>query len=160
MDSPVRDARPRASGAALPFVIFGAAAIVFAGLFSAATARSTSYHSAWLVAYLVLVVGVAQIALGVGQSARAGAAPRAAIVASELVFFNLGNAGVILGTMIAASIWVDMGSVLLIVALAFFGWAVRSPERRGPALWAYWALIALLLASVLVGVFFAHFGAP
>ena len=159
MESQSVGAVPRSHGAAIPLVILGTAAIVFGGVFSAVTARSTSYHSAWLVAYLVLVVGIAQVALGLGQWWLASKPLGVAIVTSELVFFNFGNAGVIAGTLLAAPYWVDAGSAWLVIALVLFGWKVRSPRRRGWALWAYRALVVFLVASVLVGLYFAHFGA-
>lgn len=147
-------------GAALPFLTLGAAAIVFGGLFSAATARMATYHSAWSVAYVVLVVGVAQVALGLGQWWLASHQLSAGFLAGELVAFNVGNAGVILGTLLGASLWVDAGSALLVIALVCFGWGVRSSRRRGPALWTYWTLIVLLLVSVVIGLIFANIGAP
>ncbi len=143
----------------IPFLTLGSAGIVFGGLFSAATARAATYHSAWFVAYFVLVVGVAQVALGLGQWWLASERPRTGLLVGELVAFNLGNAGVIVGTLLAASIWVDAGSALLIIALVSFAWAVHTPARRGLALWTYWALIILLFASVIVGLVFAHTGA-
>ena len=109
---------------------------------------------------MVLVVGIAQVALGLGQWWLASNRVGTAILVGELVVFNLGNLGVILGTILVSSIWVDVGSALLVVALITFGWTVRSPARRGWALWTYWELIVLLLASVVVGLIFANFGAP
>lgn len=142
--------------AAVPFVTLGMAAIVFGGIFSAATARSASYHSAWFVAYLVLVVGVAQIALGLGQWWLASKPLGAVVLVTELVIFNLGNAGVILGTLLASALLVDVGSALAAVGLALFGWKVWRPRRHGAVLSVYWALVVLLFLSVLVGLFFAH----
>ncbi len=156
MESPTGDVPHSNRGSASAFLTLGTAAIVFGGLFSAATARSASYHSAWFVAYLVLVVGIAQVALGLGQWWLASRQLSLAHVASELVLFNVGNAGVVVGTLLSAPFWVDAGSVLIAVALAFFGRAVLSPRRRGIALWAYWSLVILLLVSVLVGIYFAH----
>ncbi len=142
--------------ATILFVALGTSALVFAGLFSAATARSASYHSAWLVAYLVLIVGLAQLALGIGQWWLASKPFRIATVIVELLFFNLGNAGVIVGTLLAAPVWVDVGSLWIVIALAFFVWQVWSPRRRGLALWAYWVLVVLLFVSVIVGLVFAN----
>lgn len=150
----------KARVALIPFLTIGTAAIIFGGLFSAATARAANYHSAWFVAYLVLVVGVAQVALGLGQWWLASKPLSVALLVGELVIFNLGNAGVILGTVLASPLWVNLGSALLVLVLAGFAWAVLSPRRRGGALWAYWVLVVLLLASVGVGLFFANVGAP
>lgn len=148
---------PRAGrAAALTFLALGVSAITFAGLFSAATARSATYHSAWLVAYLVLIVGLAQVALGIGQWWLAAKPTGSPTVFVELLFFNVGHGGVIVGTLIAAPVWVYTGSIWLVVALFFFGWQVRSPRRRGVALWAYWALLVLLVVSVLIGAYFAY----
>lgn len=159
MDSTTGGTPRSCRGAAITFVTLGTAAIVFAGLFSAATARSATYHSAWLVAYLVLVVGIAQVAFGLGQWWLASRQLSVAHVASELVIFNVGNAGVIVGTLLSAPLWVDVGSALLVIALAIFGWAVWAPRRCGVALVAYWALIVVLGVSVVVGIYFAHFTA-
>lgn len=160
MTPAVVDAPLTSRYAAIPFLALGTAAIVFAGLFSAATARSASYHSAWLVAYLVLVVGIAQVALGFGQWWLVSRPLRTSLVIAELIFFNIGNAGVIVGILLTAPYWVDAGSAWLVVALVIFGWAVRSPRRRGWALWAYWMLVILLLISVVIGLIFAHIGTP
>lgn len=156
MNTPDIDSPTSPRSAVLPFFALGTAAIIFAGLLSAALARVASYHSAWLVAYLVLIVGVAQVALGLGQWWLASKRLSPGVIAGELVVFNLGNAGVILGTLISAPIWVDAGSVLIAIALAWFGWSVWRPRKRGGALWAYWALVVLLLVSVIVGLFLAH----
>lgn len=142
---------------AIPFLTVGVAAITLGGLFSAATARFASYHSAWFVAYLVLVVGIAQVGLGIGQWKLSSKPLTVAVLFAELLIFNIGNAGVILGSLVSDSLWVDIGSALLAVALAIFAWMVWSPRRRGVILWSYWALLALLFVSVFVGLYFAHF---
>lgn len=149
-------ATPNARYATILFVALGAASIVFAGLFSAATARTASYHSAWFVAYLVLIVGLAQMALGIGQWWLASKPLAIGTMVAELVLFNLGNAGVIVGTLFAAPLVVDVGSALFIIALALFAWNVWVPRRRGAALWVYRVLIVVLLVSVAVGLYFAH----
>ncbi|MEO6941882.1 MAG: hypothetical protein ABI238_08085 [Terrimesophilobacter sp.] len=160
MDSSSVDAPLRQRGAAIALVSLGTAAIIFGGMLSAATARSASYHSAWFVAYLVLVVGIAQVVFGLGQWFLASKPLGITVVIAELMIFNLGNIGVIAGTLLASPLWVDIGSALMVISLAILAWAVRAPRRRGWVLWAYWALIILLLASVVVGLFFANLGAP
>ena len=149
--------RGRPHGALVAFVAVGSAAIIGAGLFSALTARSASYHSAWLVAYLVLIVGISQIALGAGHWLLASKPLGTRVAVGLLLLYNLGNVGVMAGTLTGIAVWVDVGSALLVVALLTFGGATRSSQRTG-ALWAYWLFVALLLASVVVGLFFAHTG--
>jgi len=138
------------------FLVIGSAAIFGAGLFSAVTARATTYHSAWLVAYLVLVVGVAQIALGLGQATIVSGPLQPWRVMSEVVLFNLGNIGVVVGTLLAIPLGVDVGSALLVASLILFGQSVRGSDRRRVAVWGYLVLVVLLVASVIVGIFFAH----
>ncbi|TAL95934.1 MAG: hypothetical protein EPN69_05000 [Rhodanobacter sp.] len=53
---------------ALPFLVVCALAIVGGGALAAAMAHAPSRKLMWAVAYLVLVVGVTQAALGVGQA--------------------------------------------------------------------------------------------
>lgn len=143
-----------------PFFATGAAAIVGGGLASAAAAGNPSYLSSWAVAYLVLVVGVAQIAFGAGveRLAETGLTTRLA----WLIFaaFNLGNAGVLIGTLlkdrVSSSVYlVDLGSLLLAAALVLglrIAWRARPSRLRSFVL----ALTVFLLGSILVGVFLTH----
>lgn len=156
---PAAVGRPLKVGwATLPFLVVGVAAITFAGLYSAATARSATYHSAWLVAYLVLIVGLAQVALGIGQWWLIPGEQTSVTTFAQLVFFNLGNAGVIVGSLFALPILVDVGSVAIIAALWLFLRMVLNSKRWGIVMWMYLALAAVLLVSVLIGVYFAHTG--
>lgn len=141
---------------AIPFIAVGTSAIILGGLFSAATARFATYHSAWFVAYLVLVVGIAQVALGLGQWWLAAKPLKAALLISELLIFNVGNGAVMFGSMTENPLWVDVGSGLVAVSFAIFAWAVWRARRRGVIHWAYWALLVLLLVSVFIGIYFAH----
>src|SRR5699024_650605 len=106
----------------------------------------------WLVAYLVLVVGVAQYALGLGQARLAARAPSLLFIALEWFVFNLGNAGVIAGTLAGHFHWVVAGSILVIIAMLAFAWGALG-NRHHP-LWrvGYYALVALIFASALVGL--------
>ena len=157
MEPSSADTPPRNRAVTVPFVSLGSAAIIFGGLFSAATARSASYHSAWFVAYLILIVGVSQIVLAIGHQQFARAPLRTGSAIGLLLLFNLGNAGVIVGTLAAATLWVDLGSVLLSLALLIFGWTTRF-ARPTAVQWAYWVFVTLLLVSVVVGLVFAHTG--
>ena len=134
-----------------PFLIIGALGVVGGGLVSAGTAGSPSYHASWAVAYLVLVVGVAQIALGVAQASLTRGTVPGRVVAGEAVSWNLGNALVLLGTLAGTPALLYVGAVLLVVALLLFAVAIRR-GRRGVLLAATWALIVILLISMPVGV--------
>ena len=141
---------------AFPFVIIGAAATVAGGLVSAASAPSPSYLASWAVAYLVLVVGVAQVVLGIGQSTLANAPLTARVLSIEAVIFNLGNLGVLLGTIVGQSLVVYVGAALIVAALLSFLWAVRGTNTHRVALnWGYRVLIVVLLVSIPVGLVIA-----
>lgn len=148
------DPSPRTTGDrgwhAVPFVLWGFVGIIGGGLLAAVTHPfGWEAHGSWAAAYLVLVVGVAQLGLGVGQAWLSDRPPRRGHVSGELVGWNLGSALVVLGTLVARPWVVDLGGALLVVALALFVLAVRG--RAGTPRWAWWAYRVLALA-VLVSV--------
>jgi hypothetical protein len=141
---------------AAPFVLLGVAAVIAGGLVSAFTATTPTRQVAWLVAYLVLVVGVAQIGLGAGQAWLAARPLGGRLLAAEFLGFTLGNAGVAAGTMLSLPILVDAGGVLLVVSLALFLWGVRRPVRGGWLRYLYRGLVVLLLVSIPIGLVLAQ----
>lgn len=149
---------------ALPFVLLGVACVVAGGLVSAATALSPSEHGAWAAAYLVLVGGVAQVGLALGQALLAPRPPSPAVVRAEFAAWNLGNVSVLVGTLARLPWLLYLGGVLLVVALGLVVLGV--PGRRGAAsaaprwrldwpLFAFRALVMLLLVSIPVGLVLA-----
>lgn len=139
---------------AAPFMQIAVLAIVSGGLIAAAVAHAPTPHAVWLVAYLVLVVGVAQFALGAGQAWLAAVPSSARLRAGECLLFNAGNALVIAGTLWRHVAWVIVGALLLVAALGLFFRGVRR-ARGGLWLYAYRTLLVLLGASALVGVLLA-----
>lgn len=125
-------------------------AVLAGGALAAAFAHAPSRPMMWLVAYLVLVVGVAQAALTLAQAGLALRTPSVAMVVWQCVAFNLANALVIAGTLLAQPVAVTVGAVLLVVALALFARAVRG--ARGWPAWVFRALVGWLGVSALVGV--------
>lgn len=139
---------------AAPFLLIAALAIVGGGCVSAFLAHAPTRQVMWLVAYLVLVVGVAQSVLGVGQSWLARLPPGAALLTAECMLFNLANVLVMAGTMLAQPTWVSVGAVLLVLALALFFFGVRHAPRGG-WVYAYRAVLLLLGGSSGIGVLLA-----
>jgi len=137
--------------AAQPFVVVALIAIVAGGLVAAATAHAPSRIVIWMVAYLVLVAGVAQLLLGVGQALLAADVPSRTWVALEFVLFNTGNAGVIAGALTDRFAIVAGGEILFAIALGLFLFGTRAATRR-PALTAYHGLIGVLLVGAVVGL--------
>lgn len=142
---------------AMPFVAIGTASIVAGGLIAGATARHPTEHEAWAVAFLVLVCGIAQIALGVGQSLLATTVPAKRTIVTELVTFNAGCALVLVGTVAGRLLVTDAGGALLALALVLLFRAVGGAGvRAGWPVNLYRALIAIVLVSIPIGLVLAH----
>lgn len=137
--------------AARLFVAAGLLAILAGGLVAAAIAHAPTRHLVWMVAYLVLVAGLAQGGLGCGQAALPRRPPGGLLTGSEWLLFNLGNAGVIAGTLAGDFRGVAAGTLSLIVSLALFTLGVRTVERNRSRD-AYHALIAVVGVGALVGL--------
>lgn len=144
-----------------PAAAVGTASVVAGGLVAAVTATAHSQHGSWLAAYLVLVAGVAQAALALGQAVLAPHPPSARTLAVEMVAWNVGNVAVVSGTLAGLTMLVDVGAALLVLALALLGAAVRGAGRRVERArsWPFLAFLTLvlgLLASVAVGLWLAR----
>lgn len=137
--------------AALPFAVLGGAAIIAGGLVAAAVAHHPTQPLVWMSAYLVLIVGVAQCVFGVGQARLSQRAPSRPLVWTEWIVFNLGNAGVIVGTLLGRFGVVFAGTLLFAVGVALFLVGTRGSGHSG-WLVGYRVLLGLILASSLVGL--------
>ena len=139
----------------LPFAIIGSVCIVAGGLVSAALAHSPTEHAMWAVAYLVLVGGVAQIALGAGWTWLTGRQAATSVSTAELIAWNLGNAGVIAGTITDTTLVTDAGGVLLAAGLVIALAATRG-ARAGWPLHGYRLLLLVVLISIPIGLILAR----
>lgn len=156
-------------------VVLGGCCVVLGGLVAAVTGPLTLDKGSWLAAYLVLVCGVAQYAIGSMHTRSDARYPRVARAWTQLACWNLGNVAVMAGTLTGAANVVDAGAVLLLIALGIalvssldIGPTDREAVERTahealPALldpvlldWAYRGLLVLLLISIPVGVVLAH----
>lgn len=126
-------------------------AIIAAGVVAAAIAYSPTRQLIWMVAYLVLVVGVMQFVFGAGQAWLAEHPPGGGTVWSQWGLFNLGNAGVIGGTLCNRTGVVGAGTVLFVAAIAWFFFGVRRSRRRHWAI-AYHVLLVLIFFSACIGL--------
>src|SRR5699024_1357945 len=125
----------------------GIVGVVAGGGLAAGTASDPTEFPVWASAYLALVVGVVQIALGLGAGALAVRPVGAADAASAFALFNGGSALVIAGTGLDGVVsWnvamVDTGGVALIPAMALFVYMVRG--ARG-TLWLHLYRIVVLV---------------
>lgn len=143
--------------AGLPFAALGAVGIVAGGLVAAVTSVAPSEHGVWAAAYLVLVAGVAQAALGVSQALLAPRPPAPRLVAMQVITWNVGDAAVLTGTLAGVVPVVDAGGALLVLALALLLWGVRAARpARSWLRWAFRALVVALLVSVPIGLALAR----
>lgn len=139
----------------LPFVLIGAVCVVAGGLLAAAVAASPTEPAVWAAAYLVLVAGVAQIAIGAAQAYLRPRPPSRSVALAEILLWNVGHAAVIAGTVGGVTVVTDLGGALLVVVLAL----LLVSTRRGRTSWwlrSYQALLALVLISVPVGLVLAE----
>lgn len=149
--------------ACAPFAAPALLGIVAGGMVAAATAAAPSEHGTWSAAYLVLVVGVAQLALGAGQALLAIEPPRRRLVYLQAGLWNAANAAVVAGTVIESNAAVYVGGAGLVVVLLGLAYTTRGRggsrehETRGGRwlLPAYRALIFVLLLSIPVGLVLA-----
>jgi heme/copper-type cytochrome/quinol oxidase subunit 4 len=143
---------------------FGAAAVLAGGGLSAASAPRASYLTSWATAYLVLVVGVVQIALGIGVDQLTGHQPSTRPLTIAFLLFNLGNAATIGGTIAKHTAGgnthlVDLGGLLIGLAMLLFIHLVRRAAKTKWLL-AYRVLVALVLLSSLIGMVLAAAPSP
>ncbi|MGH3424909.1 MAG: hypothetical protein ACRDO8_09280 [Nocardioidaceae bacterium] len=144
---------------AWPFLAVGTACVVAGGLVAAVTATAPSELGAWAAAYLVLVGGVAQVGLGLGQAALAAREPSTGLVATECALWNAGNTAVLLGTIFAVPLLVDAGGALLVATLVLLLRGVHG--RDGPARndrdrrwirYGFRILVLILAVSIPIGL--------
>lgn len=150
----------RQAGRSTGLVIFcavGLFCIVTGGLVAAVTGPLRLEHGSWAAAYLVLVGGVAQSALGVGQYVLAPRLPARWVAGVELAAWNGGSVAVIGGTVLDNPWIVDVGGLLLVVALAFMIRAVRGADPGFYwTVWSYRILLAVIIISTAIGLALAH----
>jgi hypothetical protein len=131
--------------AAAPFLVVALSAILAGGLVAAVTAHAPGRALVWMVAFLVLVVGVAQAALGAGQAWLAAETPSVRLVLLQCLFFNLGSAGVIAGTLTASASLVTSGTAVFAVSLLLFLAGTRGART-------VWLLVAYRIGLGLVAL--------
>ncbi|MBS1677647.1 MAG: hypothetical protein JST08_09695 [Actinobacteria bacterium] len=134
--------------------------IVAGGLVAAVDSAAPFAHGSWLAAYLVLVGGVAQLALGLGPLLFPAPVLSPSSSRTRLVLWNLGTGIVAAGVFAASTAVVVSGSVLVLGALACFARGAgpaREPGRE--RVLAYRLVVAVLAVSVVIGIALSGGGA-
>ena len=153
------------------FTVCGIAFIIAAAVAAAINLKQPFAHGWWLVAYLSLVGGVAQLILAPGVVALARVrdvrAQGLGYSTPELLLWNGGTLVVAVADLMGHPAGVLVGSVLLIAALLLFGFelnvTLRRPSTadRAPVMWAwlYGGFLVFMAASTAIGTVVAY-GAP
>lgn len=142
-----------------PFAVPGAVGVLAGGIVAAAIAAPTpTRHGVWAVAYLVLVVGLAQIALGAGVALLPETPPTARGAVAVSAVFNVAHLAVVAGVISDRVLVLDAGAALLMVALALFVYGVRHGAHRGWVLYAYRVIVAVVAASIPIGLLLSTAG--
>lgn len=139
-----------------PSLDIGVVATIAGGVVAAITGPTGWDHGSWVAAFLVLVVGVGQITLAIGQAVCTDQPPSRRRRARQAGMLNTGSALVIVGTLTATPVVVTIGGVVLLAALVSFR---RSRAGRGVApVWlarVYMLLLTLLIISTPLGLVMA-----
>lgn len=136
------------------FYYTGVLFVVGGGMVAAVTAPLGVYRGSWLAAYLVLVCGVAQAAIGRAQEGLPRDRVRLAVWGWQYACWNAGNALVILGTMRQWLLPIYLGSALLLGVIVMALWLLRNGLTQLWG-WAYAAMLVVLLVSIPVGLLLA-----
>jgi hypothetical protein len=136
----------------VPLFVVGGVSIVAGGLTAAVTGPTGWQHGPWVAAFLVLVAGVAQVGLGVGQSHLTAKPMSVRSGAGACALWNSGCAVVIAGTLLSSPAVVSLGSAPLVAVLAMATTSVGGCARRSHVAVAYLFLLVVLLISVPIGI--------
>lgn len=139
------------------FVVTGSFAVVAGGLVAAVSRPTDFDHGSWVAAYLVLVAGVGQIALGAGQAWLAATPPARARLVVEFVAWNLATLATIGGTLTSVPAITILGSVAAATGSAAFALGIdggRAHRRRGTKA-AFVGFAAMIALSSAIGILLA-----
>lgn len=129
------------------FVTLGVLAILAGGFLSAFSAKKPSRLVSWASAYLVLIVGLAQAAIGMILYAVVSD-PVVYLVVIGFVAYNIGSAAVVTGTFLKKREekyrrLVDVGGGLLVVSMLSLAMLVQKAVLS-------WQLVALYIIIVVI----------
>ena len=134
-------------------VVVGAVAITAGGLVAAVTRPTGFALGPWLAAFLVLVGGVAPIALAVGLAVIARDDPLPGAARARTAGCTAGVAVTAAGSLASAPVLTVVGAALLAATLVGHARAVRHAAPGTAALRAaYLGLVAIVVVSLPVGI--------
>jgi hypothetical protein len=134
------------------FFVVAGALVVVGGIVAAVNSASPFPHGSWLAAYLVLVGGASQVALGGWRLGLRQPRPAPRTIGAQLILWNFGVVCVPSGVLAGARGLVSIGSFALLSALTLYALETRRwrpSARKGTFL--YLAIVGALGVSVVVG---------
>lgn len=137
------------------FVVCGILAIVCGAVVSAFSAKAPIEFTAWASAYLVLVVGLAQVGFGlIGE--RLATTHKKLVAWLSFTLYNLGNIGVIYGvaakdTAHSSEIFIDGGGILIVCAVLLLCYGVHR-AKRSLLLVGFYIIAAIIVVSAPIGL--------
>ncbi|MFZ1670492.1 MAG: hypothetical protein WAT65_06035 [Candidatus Nanopelagicales bacterium] len=154
----------------IAMVAVGTSCVVIGGLVAAVTGPLGLDKGSWLSAYLVLVCGVSQVAMGVMGARVGGRQLSKRLGWTQFTTYNVANVTVVAGTLVGGlPFLIDAASVLLVVALGVALYRSGTWSRSADAAvteaastsgrivtWGYRGLLVVLLASIPVGMLLSH----
>lgn len=136
-----------------PYAGVGVAGIIAGGLCAAVTGPLDWHRGSWVAAFLVLVVGVGQLCLALGEHSLLDRRRFAQRSHLQLALFNGGSLGVVVGTLLAEPVIVSLASLVVMTSLIRFALASREVNSSWSAAKAiYVGMLALLIVSTPVGI--------
>ena len=136
---------------ATPFRITGIIAILVAGVVAAAIAHHPTMPLVWMVAYLVLVAGVVQYALGTAQAALMRQPLAMPVLWGLWLLLNVGQLLVVVASLQGNFMLLLAGTLLYDLAMLWFALTVRNGQS-GLLRIGYWILVIVMFISSLTGV--------
>ena len=142
-------------------MIIGGVFVLLGGAVAAVTSPLGIEKGSWLAAYLVLVAGVPVYL--VGQFIAHWLAGRGGW--ALLIGWNLGNAAVIVGSLLSLPLLVDVGGIVLLIPLAYLLWIAlqwkgaadgTASSAAGIGRWLLIAALIIMIFSIPVGLVLAH----
>jgi hypothetical protein len=108
----------------------------------------------WVAAFLVLVLGLAQVFLGGGQAWMAPSPPTSGLATLELVGWNAAGALTMVGSLTGTVVLIALGSLGTAAVAALFLAGTSGSGAVGPRTWRrlYGVLAVVLIVSCAVGV--------
>lgn len=136
-----------------PVLAVGTVWIIAGGLIAALSGPTDFEAGSWVAAYLVLVGGVAQVALGVGQAWISRGVPNLELIWKQIATWNLAGVAVVAGTLLESPMITTLGGAVLAAALVLYLVGVRqlgtAPTWVGLV---YRAVALIVLVSIPVGL--------